>query len=183
VILCVKAYETGEWLCFWFLLILDWYCKETFSGRYLSFFSEQPKCHKIGIIFGLVDRAILLLHPIFHQKNLKFVINILINNGYPLNLIFNSIWNSIKIVFATRSNLENHKINKVDNDRKIIAFPYIKNVSEIETSAIDKKEFLIGYRCLNRLNDLIKRHKIRILRIWIITLFIKYHVKTVMRLM
>jgi len=38
-------------------LIIDWYRKETNSGRYLSFYSGHPLCHKVGTIYGLVDRA------------------------------------------------------------------------------------------------------------------------------
>lgn len=63
---------------------IDWYHKETFSGRILSYFSNHPLCHKIGTIYSLVDRAILLSHPSYHKKNLELCINILIDNGYPL---------------------------------------------------------------------------------------------------
>ncbi|XP_011873294.1 PREDICTED: uncharacterized protein LOC105565056 [Vollenhovia emeryi] len=52
----------------------DWYHKPTFSGRYLNFASSQPLCHKKGTIKCLTDRAILLAHPRFQQKNLKFVV-------------------------------------------------------------------------------------------------------------
>jgi len=31
-----------------------WYHKETFSGRFLSFFSQNPLCHKIGTIYSLI---------------------------------------------------------------------------------------------------------------------------------
>jgi len=48
--------------------IIDWFHKETFSGRYLSYYSSHPLCHKIGSIYSLVDRAILFSHPIFHKK-------------------------------------------------------------------------------------------------------------------
>jgi len=51
-------------------MILDWSPKDTCSGRYLSYFSSHSLCHKIGTI-GLVDRAILLSHPTFQQKNLE----------------------------------------------------------------------------------------------------------------
>jgi len=52
-------------------LIIDWYRKDTCSGRYLSYFSGHPLCHKIGTIYSLVDRAFLLSHPCFQQKNLS----------------------------------------------------------------------------------------------------------------
>jgi len=46
----------------------DWYHKPTFSGRYLNYESHHPFCQKRGTVFGLVDRAVLLSHPRFHQK-------------------------------------------------------------------------------------------------------------------
>jgi len=70
----------------------------------------------MGTVFDLVNRVILLSYIIFHQNNLKFVRNTLINNGYPLNLIYNSIRIRIKTIFATRSNIANHQTNKVDNE-------------------------------------------------------------------
>jgi len=41
----------------------------------------------------------------------------------------------------------------------MLVFPYIRNVSETINSAIDKKEYTIGYRILNKLTNFIKRHK------------------------
>jgi len=56
-------------------IIIDWFHKTTFSGRYLSSYSNHPICHKVGIIYRLVDRATKLSHPSFHEKNLKLCIN------------------------------------------------------------------------------------------------------------
>ena len=55
-----------------------------FSDRYLSFYSNHATCHKIGIIYSLVDRAILLLNFTFYNKNIEFIIEILKDNGYIL---------------------------------------------------------------------------------------------------
>jgi len=67
-------------------IIVDWFQKNTSSGRLLSFRFCHPTCHKIGTI-NIIDRAILS-HPKFHAKNLRNCISILLNNGYPLNMIF-----------------------------------------------------------------------------------------------
>ncbi|KYN29720.1 hypothetical protein ALC57_00983 [Trachymyrmex cornetzi] len=72
-------------------LMYDWYHKPSFSARYLNYFSCHQRCHKMGIIMSLIDRVLLLSHPTFHEKNFKFIINILLTNGYPLKLIFESI--------------------------------------------------------------------------------------------
>jgi len=52
-------------------ITLDWFHK-TFSERYLSFFSKHPLCHKINTIYSMMDRAILLSHPSYHQKNVRY---------------------------------------------------------------------------------------------------------------
>jgi len=72
-------------------MILDWYQKDTCSGRYLSYFSSHPLCHKFGTIYGLVDRAILLSSPTFQQKNLEYVTRVLLENAYPIDLIFSKM--------------------------------------------------------------------------------------------
>jgi len=139
-------------------LVLDWYRKDTCSGRYLSYYSGHPLCHKIGTIYGLVDRAMLLSHPMYHQKNLEHIIGVLIDNGYPLDLIFSKINIRIKELIRRKGTKKpDHK--KEGNDRKMIVFPYIKGISERINSSIDKKEFMIGYRILNKLTAFIKRHK------------------------
>jgi len=82
-------------------LIIDWFHKETFSGRYLSFYSSHPLCHKIDSIYSLVDRAVLLSHLTFHKKNLELVVNLLLDNGFPLN-IFNKINIRLKKLFNSK---------------------------------------------------------------------------------
>jgi len=59
-------------------------------GIISNYFSCHPRCHKMGTIMLLIDR-VLLSHPTFHEKNFKFIINILFTNGYSLKLIFESI--------------------------------------------------------------------------------------------
>jgi len=56
------------------VLYIDWHKKETCSGRYLNYYLGHPTCHKVGTIYGLIDRALLLSHPVFQQKNLEYAI-------------------------------------------------------------------------------------------------------------
>jgi len=79
------------------IITFDIYKKPTFSGRYLNFHSHHPIAHKRGIIFGMVDKIILLSHPRFHQKNLIESVRVLLNNGYPLPFIFNTIRSRITL--------------------------------------------------------------------------------------
>jgi len=42
---------------------------------------EMPERDKMGYNYGLINRMLLLLsHPIFDEKNFKFIINILLSN-------------------------------------------------------------------------------------------------------
>ena len=68
-------------------IITDWYQKQTFSGRYLNYFSQHPLRNKIAIIYSLVDRVYKLSDNIFHSKNLCFIKQLLIHNNYQPELI------------------------------------------------------------------------------------------------
>jgi len=143
---------------------IDWFHKKSFSGRFLSFHSSHPLCHKIGMIYGLVDRAFLLSHPSFHKKNIRYVIELLIENSYPLNFIFEKINNRLKtLIYNKKSNAINNNEKNMnsldDNNKKIIVFPYIKKISELIAATIDKSQYITGYRILNNLGKFIKAHK------------------------
>ncbi|XP_029679435.1 uncharacterized protein LOC115245313 [Formica exsecta] len=138
---------------------IDWFHKKTFSGRMLSYFSNHPKCHKIGTIYSLVDRVMLLSHPQFHKKNLEISIKILLNNGYPLRFIFNTINRRIRTLINKTTNLTNNNTKKEENKKNYFVIPYINNISELVASAIKKSKFVVGYRCLNKLDKMIKVQK------------------------
>ncbi|KYN06950.1 hypothetical protein ALC62_02072, partial [Cyphomyrmex costatus] len=92
--------------------IFDWYRKPTFSGRFLNFFSNHPVSQKKGTIFSLVDRVFLLSDLSFHTKNLNFIINILLNNDYPLSFIFDTINQRLSYLNKNKSG-NNHTSNQV----------------------------------------------------------------------
>jgi len=69
-------------------LIFNWFRKPTSSGRFLSFYSHHPFNHKRGTMYSLIDRVIRLSHSEFHKNNFDYIIKILLENGYPLDLIF-----------------------------------------------------------------------------------------------
>jgi len=69
------------------VLDFGWSMKPTFSGRILSFLSNHPLTQKRGVIMNMIDRAFLLSHPKFHQKNFNFIIDTLLSNDYPLQFI------------------------------------------------------------------------------------------------
>jgi len=127
------------------LIHIDWFHKKTFSGRFLSFYSSHPLCHKIGMIYGLIDRAFLLSCPRFHQKNVEFIIDILLENGYPLDLIFDKIKNRLKtLIYSNKNSNNNINCSKNINNKKIIVISYINKISKLVATTIDKSQYIIG---------------------------------------
>ena len=68
-------------------LSYNWYRKPSSSGRYLNLNSGHTKHQKIGMIYTLVDKAILLSETCYHTENLNIVKQLLINNSYPTKFI------------------------------------------------------------------------------------------------
>jgi len=83
------------------------------------------------MIYGLIDRAFLLSHPKFHKKNIEYVIGILLENGYPLDHIFEKVKIRLKTFIYSNSNSDNNKNGSdIINNKKIMVIPYIKKISE-----------------------------------------------------
>jgi len=115
---------------------------------------------KRGTIMGLVDRAFLLSHSEFYQKNLEFIIGILLNNDYPLNFIFKIMTDIIK-------SLINKNLNKVRLSKRLIKQKQL-NGSRFYTLVIFLKnskrslclqKLKLAYHNLNKLSKFIKVHK------------------------
>jgi len=131
-------------------LFIDWFHKRSFSGRFLSFYSGHPLCHKVDMIYGLVDRAFLLSHPMFHKKNLQFIIKLLMDNSYPLNLIFKKINSRLKTLIYN-----NRKFNSDNCDYRL----NFSRDTELITATLDNSQYITGYRILNNLGKFIKAYK------------------------
>ncbi|KYN30147.1 hypothetical protein ALC57_00388, partial [Trachymyrmex cornetzi] len=133
----------------------DNYKKPTNSGRYLSYKSHHPNEHKKGVIIS---------QPDYHRRNIKNLINVLLLNGYPLNIIFSTINYRIKTL-SERKNLYNNKknVNKKIEDsnliKKYFTIPYIQNVSEKFKRIADKNNYKIAYKPINTLISVIKLGK------------------------
>ena len=145
-------------------LIFDWYHKPTFSGRYLNFSSQHPICQKRGTVIGLIDRVIHLSHPNFHSKNFSLIIEILLNNNYPLDFIFKTIQDRIKSLIC-KSNIHNNIHNKQKQKKKnetgssYFTVPYVNNLSEKFRDITRDLDVVISFFSLNKLDNLIKTHK------------------------
>ncbi|EZA54490.1 hypothetical protein X777_05745 [Ooceraea biroi] len=145
-------------------LITNWYRKPTSSNRYINFFSNHPLQHKIGVIFNLVDRALLLSYDRYHSTNIDLIKNILINNCYPLDFINRYIDRRVRhIVRGDGRNISNELRNDCDNSKKrcFITIPYHEYSVNI-CQVLIKCGFGVVYSVFNGLKCLIKKGKDKI---------------------
>lgn len=77
-------------------IMTDWYIKPTASGRYINFYSFHSMKMKINVIMNMKKRVIRLSHPIYHLNNFKKLVNIMIDNSFPLPLLN-------KLIYSTRT--------------------------------------------------------------------------------
>jgi len=68
------------------------------------------------MITNLIDKILLLSHPEYQQKNFSFLINTLINNNYPLDMIFSCIKKRLSSKFKQLNNQGEPKSTKEPKD-------------------------------------------------------------------
>jgi len=141
----------------------DRYEKPTNTGRYINYHSQHPLSQKRSIIYGLIDRTILLSHPKYHGKNLDCVINILLNNCFPLPFIFTTINRRIKMLAnkIVRDIKINDQLSQIKQNN-FFTIPYVKSISESFLPIVNKHGFDIAYSVPNTLNKFIRKGKDRI---------------------
>lgn len=133
--------------------------KSTFSGRYLNFHSTHLESQKIETIIGIIDRMILLSHPSFCTKNLKYIVELLLLNNYPLDLIFRVLTKKIK--FLTNNKLNANTIKNMalqTNDKPsnpYFVMPFIQSPSRTVSKLLKTDKILLAHRSLNKLNQFI----------------------------
>jgi len=148
-------------------ILFDRYEKPTNTGRYINYHSQHPLSQKKSIIYGLIDRTILLSHPQFHEKNLKHVINTLLDNCYPLPFVFSTINTRLKTLsnrITSETNIYNNSNDISTNKDKTTFFtiPYVRSISESFLPITKKYGFNIAFSIPNALNRFIKRGKDKI---------------------
>jgi len=105
----------------------------------------------------------LLSHPRFHQKNLTESIKVLLNNGYPLSFIFNTIRSRITL-HSKKETLTPFKIIETDTNnngdlttkKEFFTIPYIKSISESFIPVAKKYGFDIAFSISHTLSNFIK---------------------------
>jgi len=127
---------------------------------FLNYWSQHPISQKRDTILGLVDRVFLFLHPEFHQKNLEFIVKILLNNDYTLDLIFKVMTNRKKSLVNMKTLKQRDIFLKNVNEQKFNWFmiPYLHSfayayivVVVVSGNADGPKEALMSPRSLDPL--------------------------------
>jgi hypothetical protein len=97
------------------------YRKPTHNNKYLNFKSFHPRAHKLGVIDTLITRAYHISDNDHLEEELKFVENVLIQNGYPVKLIQER---RIKV----KQKLDHPQRKQHDLEKRII-IPWAGNIS------------------------------------------------------
>ena len=104
-------------------LEFDWYHKPTFSGCYLNFLSARPTSQKKGVFEWLI-KLFYYLNQNFIKKNIRLVINIIIRNDYPMEIIFDTISTRLKFLSSKRVLVEQDSMSNNDNSENIKRIPW-----------------------------------------------------------
>ena len=139
----------------------NWHRKNTFSGRYLNYFSNHPLKQKIAIIINLVDTAILLSHEKFHEGNLETIENILMLNNDLKNSINKQIKNRI---FQLKNKDKNSFFIPKNNEREIdykrvVTVPYYGNLDCKIKRQLREYNIITVFRNTSKLDKYIKLGK------------------------
>jgi len=99
-------------------------------------------------------------------KNLELIMEILSDNSYLIDIIFKYINLRLKKLFNTKLAINSNKkttfrhTNNQKDDKKYFVLPYLHNIIERAVAIIkETSNYLIGFRCCNKLDNIIKAHK------------------------
>lgn len=133
-------------------LTTAWYTKPTWSGRYMSFNSEQPSTYKKNVVTNLVSRAISLTNPKDRMIQLKKVKQALKTNSYPEKMIDSTIK---KETYKYYNNGNNNNPSNQDKSKKTyVSLPYIKHFSEKLKKSLTPYDLIIAHKNSNNLSSL-----------------------------
>ncbi|KYM94598.1 hypothetical protein ALC62_14771 [Cyphomyrmex costatus] len=141
-------------------LIFDWFHKPTFSGRFFNFLSNHPLSQKRGTVSSLVDRAFFLLDVSFHYKNFNFIINILLDNDYPLNFIFNTINQRLKYLLKNKFIVNDQPTNTQNNSKSVswLTVPFVPCHTE-KFKRFHNNDIRVSFRSPNKMSKYVKVQK------------------------
>lgn len=125
----------------------NWYHKETWSGRYLNFFSHLPFSYKRNTITILTDKIMKLADTEFHESNFSILTKTLKENGYPEKLIQSTINMAKKKTLHEKRNDELVK-------NQYVSVPYVKGAFEKIKITFDKHNIKV----VGKGNNNLKKH-------------------------
>lgn len=136
-------------------LKMDWYQKETASGRLINFNSKHPRRTIINTANNFINRVLQISDKDYHNKNKHKIRNILRMNDFPDKMINN--------LLKIAANKEGRKeYDKEEKPKKIYkSMTYIPGLSErLKHSDIyDKQQFELAYKAHSTVNQLFSQTK------------------------
>ncbi|XP_075162762.1 uncharacterized protein LOC142235391 [Haematobia irritans] len=133
-------------------LTMDWYQKNTASGRIMNFFSNHPKQIIINTAKNLIQRALTISDQQFQQKNKKKLHDILEYNNFPPNIIK-------KLIANYKPSSEQTDDNKDPKSYKSLT--YIPTISEriAKSDIFDTNKYNLAHKSNNTLKNLFTNTK------------------------
>jgi len=104
----------------------------------------------------MIDRAFLLSYPKYHPKNLNFIIETFLENGYPLNFIFETISSRLKKSFNNKTKKQNFENLNDEGNRGWFLIPFIPKLTEKFKNMLKTK---LAFFSLHKLGSIIKVQK------------------------
>jgi len=107
---------------------------------------------------SMIDRIILLSHPKYHEKNLNFMIETFLGNGYPLEFIINTTSIRLKKLFNKKTKIQNENIND-DGYKGWFLIPFIPKLTEKFKNIANMLKSKLAFISLHKLGRIIKAQK------------------------
>ena len=126
-------------------LSVNWYRKPTWSGRCLNFGSNHPLTYKRGVVYNLVDRAILLSDVQFQAANLELIEKVLRENFYPGKFVKDNIKHRLDILTQRGRNATNHRTQNVEV-KQFVSIPYVEQLSKKIAGILKRHNISTAYR-------------------------------------
>ena len=130
------------------------YRKETHTGLYLNYHSNNTLSHKKSVAYSLFQRAKNICSPEEKEKEDKLIIKQLKENGYPYKIIKKCFKHINETVPASNT--------QSTEDKKYIKMPYIKGASEKVSRILKPFNILIGTKSTNNLRSTLSHVKDRV---------------------
>lgn len=131
-------------------IVTDWFHKETWSGRYLNYHSYMPWIYKRNTVSILAEKVFKLSDKTLHNKNIRLLVDTLVDNGYPRKIV-------LDLIDSKKQKLEGGSgqqvlSNESDVPVRYCSVPYKKDIFEKMKYAFKKR----NVRLIGRPGDTLK---------------------------